>query len=353
MNNNIKSSFDTFNPTDEQKMRMLKNIESKAYANNVFDFKKIYIPMACAVAAAFIFMVTGGPVKDEAHNISTNQIVSVTPDVKVKTQPQNESEQIENNIEVPTAPVSQDGNANISQTKVEVKSEINTETDQKQDGFKQVFESVDKNNVTNSITNKTNDADKSNNMPKEDINQNIDDNTSVEDDSIQNQQTDDIQMVQLVLNDVPQSDTSPMARDSLQTASEEHQNSEVEYKDVTYTEFCDEIGYDVASDVKVPDDMQNITQNENRIQADSDMEWDVTFIGENARCININASTDMSKNDEYINGDYNKTDINGNEAVVFYDENYTAYMNTQNANYKITAIDVNENEFTDVLTSLK
>ena len=48
----IKSSFDEFNPTDEQKMRMLKNIESKAYANNVFDFKRIYIPMACAAAAA-------------------------------------------------------------------------------------------------------------------------------------------------------------------------------------------------------------------------------------------------------------------------------------------------------------
>ena len=98
--------------------------------------------------------------------------------------------------------------------------------------------------------------------------------------------------------------------------------------------------------------MQNITQENTDITTEDITEWDITFIGDGARCININASTDMTKYDEYINGDYKKTDVNGNEAVIFFDENYTAYMKTESAGYKITTIEITEQELSEVLVSI-
>ena len=298
MNNNIKSSFDEFNPTDEQKLKMLNNIQSKAYATKVFDFKRIYIPMACATAAAFIFVVGGGIFNNQPQqNTDVPQIVKVTPDVPVEK------------------PLSDDNTSTPAETKANYTPDVqpkesSTKSEQKSE-FEQVFESVD------------------NNKPIETT-----------------------QTLQLVLNDTPDNAQSPMARNMVEPASFEQDETAIEYKDVTYNEFCDELGYDIATTVKVPDDMQNITQTENSMPVDDAVEWDVTFIGDGARCININASTDMTKYDEYINGDYKKTDVNGNEAVIFFDENYTAYMNTESAGYKITTIEITEQELSEVLVSI-
>ena len=306
MNNNIKSSFDAFNPTDEQKMRMLKNIQNKAYANNVFDFKKIYIPLACAAAAAFVFFIGGGIFDTQTPNIiDTPQIVKVDPDTSKQTQTETKNEELKNNIQTAVVP---EVNSNVAKPHTPVKAEPNN----KESSFEQVFESVDNNK-----------------------------------EATQQETT-----VQLVLNSVPQSEPYDMARSMPETAASDEQNLE-QHKNVTYNEFCDELGYDIITTVKLPENMQNITREETEIPTEDITEWDVTFIGDGARCISINASTDMSKNDEYINGDYKKTDVNGNEAVVFYDENYTAYMNTQNANYKVITIDISEQEFIDILTSLK
>jgi hypothetical protein len=46
------------------------------------------------------------------------------------------------------------------------------------------------------------------------------------------------------------------------------------------------------------------------------------------------------------------TDVNGNEAVIFFDENYTAYMKTESAGYKITTIEITEQELSEVLVSI-
>ncbi len=227
----LKRAFDAFNPTDKQKQRMFENINKKVYGKRVINFKKIYIHLAGAAIAVFVFAASIAMFNSSAGHMQT-QIVKNTP-------------------------------SDVTSYALSKASE--------QDGMQ---------NLTRQL-----------------------------------QHTHTYQL--------------------------------------TYEQFCKKAGVDITNLAKIPDDMQNITQSESSF-VDGEVEnWDITYIGKGERSISINLSLDANKNNEYFeNKKFVKTHINGNEAVVFYDDSYTVYTKVKNLSCKVTGVKTTEKEISQLLVSI-
>ena len=123
--------------------------------------------------------------------------------------------------------------------------------------------------------------------------------------------------------------------------------------DVTYEDFCSNVGSDIRNILRLPAGMTDITVPEKHT-ADGDIdEWDVSYVGADGCFVTVNICTNTQHNRQYFeNESFEKTDVNGTDAVVIYDGNsYTAYMDKNNVSYTVTS-NISEQELADLLVSI-
>ncbi len=318
MDKQIKSAFDTFNPTDEQKQKMFDNIKQKAYGKKTIDFKKIYIPMATVAAAAFIFAIGSGVFNQNAPAQLQTQIVQNTGTDTSATVGDEKSKTDNAAFEHSFTQVQSKPEPNVTQmpkSDQAAYSEANTKPQTNADNIQEIIQNAE---------------------PVEDI------------EVVPNQAT---TYAALNINTASQVPNSRMIDVPAQIAVQDlHENSGYE---MTYEEFCQKAGIDITEIITVPGDMQNITQNQAYFNEGDIESWNITYIGDGARSININSSLDANANNPYFENEiFVKTEINGNKAVVFYDGSYTAYINSKNASYSITGVEITEQELSELLVSM-
>ncbi len=314
----LNNVFDAYNPTKEQKQKMFDNIKQKAYGKKTIDFKKIYIPMATVAAAAFIFAIGSGVLDQNAPAQLQTQIVQNTTTDIAATEGDEKSKTDNTAFE-------------HSSTQVQSKPELDVTQMPKAD---------------QAAGSKANDEPQSNGGS---IQQVIENAQPVEDiEVVPNQAT---TYAALNINTASQVPNSRMIDAPAQISAQDfHENSGYE---ITYEEFCQKAGIDITEIITVPSDMQNITQNQAYFNEGEIENWNITYIGDGARSININSSLDANASNSYFENEaFVKTDINGNEAVVFYDGSYTAYINSENVSYSITGVEITEQELSDILVSM-
>ena len=318
----LNDAFDTFNPTYEQKQKMFDNINKQAYGKKSFDFKKIYIPTAVVAAAAFTFAIgtgmfdTNSPINTQTH------IVQNTPS-DTSSAPKNEN-------------ISQSCEVINDTNEVQSKDNINS---------KQQPQTVGKTQSGANTNNQSN------------IEKVLENTKPVEEKPIVPNETTNFAMLNInaepdaLVNTEPDAPTGRAISEPVVTSAMNYdENAQYE---LTYEDFCQKIGYDITEKIAVPEDMQNTTEDKKYFNDGEIENWDITYMGSENRSINVNTSLDFDANSEYFeNPQLEKTDINGNEAVVICSDKYMAYMKTQNVNYSVTGTGITEQELGELLYSL-
>ncbi len=123
---------------------------------------------------------------------------------------------------------------------------------------------------------------------------------------------------------------------------------------VTYGEFCHNIGFDIKTRLMLPHDMRDITDEQvTLLGSDSRTEWDLVYQGNDNRILTINISRDIDQNMQYFENDsFIKTDFSGTHGVVIYDGlGYTSYINDNDIAYVVNT-NITEAELTSLLLSM-
>lgn len=336
----LNSAFESFNPTDEQKQRMLNNIMAQKSVQNkktpVQMWKKIYMPACSLAAAALIFAVISGALAPKEF---TNDTYVVHNSEVANADTASAVEYTENGTEVlDTAKEDAVQNRAVAQDTKPQEHNKSAETKKKLNSDKKVVTETDSTVAEPEI------------IPGEVTTFAMNINTasvplrsrSVDTDMATVADTSDVAAVndEQVAASGGGGGSASATMDSITT--------------ITYGEFCDSIGSDIKAKLTLPADMVDITDAERAVShTDSAKEWDLVYQGEGNRILTINISSDMGQNIQYFENDsFIKTDFNGIPGVVIYDGvSYTSYMNKNSIAYVVNT-NMNEAELKNLLLGM-
>ena len=338
----LNNAFESFNPTEQQKQRMLDGIMSKK--NNVFSWRKVYIPACSVAAAALIFAVTSGLLAPGDVTDNGNFVAVNTPDVVQELQ---KDETV---------------SATDAKTEVAVEEEI----------------SFKKPSFTAAETKKSENSD--NDSVKADLVEPVQEKQPTAK-PVAEPEIIPGEVTAFALN-INTASTALKSRaiDAPAVATVDTVESMVAYDgsdeqgaysgggggavsgggstaaggDVTYQEFCAKVGSDIRCALRLPEGMTDITVLEKYTADGNADEWDISYVGADGCFVTVNICTDTQHNRQYFeNESFEKTDINGTDAVIIYDGNsYTAYMDVNNISYTVTA-NISEQQLAELLVSMK
>ncbi|MBQ7901231.1 MAG: hypothetical protein IJ365_04620 [Clostridia bacterium] len=350
----LNHAFDSCNPTEEQKRRMLDNIMTKKSSNTI-KWRKIYIPATGIAAAALIFVVSSGVLAP--YTAPDNNLVAVNEQTQADT-----SAIAENNAALDA----------VSQQRDVVA--VTDKTSSAADSQQGVAKTNAKSDVTaDSAPVK---SDKAGAKSEQRNTQTVAETEIISGEAALalNINTASAPVREKAAN-VPMmamdaagtlTDSQAVADDSAVTSGGGSQggsggaamsgdSSAAKGYEMTYAQFCSQTGTDIKSKISVPRDMSDITDDSKYIASANQtvFDWDVVYTGEDARIINISISTDEQQNRQYFeNNSFVKTSINGNNAVIIYDgSSYTAYVNINNAAYAVNT-NITEQELAQLLVSM-
>ncbi len=340
----LNNAFESFNPTEQQKQRMLNGIMAKK--NNVFDRRKIYIPACSVAAAALMFamisgLLTTAPVTDNGNLVAVN-----TPDVVQEVQKDIKTDEMTSSTVAKKEMVVEEklSSEKLSYTTAENKKSENSDNDsaktdlaeperEKQPTAKPVPEpeiipgeviafALNINTASTALKSRAIDAP-----------------------AVATADTAESMVVYDGILEQANGGGGGAASGSGSAAAG---------CDATYQEFCTKIGSDIRDILKLPEGMTDITVLEKYTADGSAGEWDVSYVGTDGCFVTVNICTDNQYNRQYFeNESFEKTDINGTDAVIIYDGNtYTAYMDVNNISYTVTA-NISEQQLAELLVSIK
>ena len=315
----LNNAFESFNPTEEQKQRMLANImtQKSCMTQKVSGhiWKKIYIPACSLAAAALMFAVISGALVPK----------DITDNSYVVQNNENDTVVVSEYKEKDTSFAYSDTTTQTTAEDVEKVNEIS------KNHSKPAKKTSDKVSATS----------KPEIIPGEVATFAMNINTLSHTPKARA-----VQEEAAVAEEIYSEETHMPAYGGDSSAVSEA--SAVTY---TYEDFCNHIGFDVKAKLSLGEDMMDITDIERTMHsAEVPEEWDLVYQGNDDRILTINIARDVGQNMQYFeSGDLVKTDVNGTAAVVMSDGvSYTAYISCDNMAYVI-ATNVSEDELATVL----
>ena len=316
----LNNAFESFNPTEEQKQRMLANIMTQKSAMSKTSphiWRKIYIP-ACGVAAAVImFAVIYGNMTPKDITNGSYVVQNTDADVSVVSE---YTENAEKNDDFPQTATKE----NIPNVEKSPKANINKPNENisgKVDAVKEA-EIVPGEVATFALNINTASPTPRSRAVHEDM-------ASVE-------------------------NVAEIAHDAMPAYGGGDASAEDVAPMFIYDDFCSEIGFDPKDRLVLPSDMIDITDTERTLWGvESPKEWDIVYQGSDSRILTMNVSQDIGQNMQYFEDeDFVKTDVNGTPSVVIFDTvSYTAYVNHEHMAYVISTT-ISEDELATVLRGI-